>query len=74
MPSELETHLALALKDTYETLEWVLHTQVKGPIVPHPFGLGVIMAKQNARSAIGEYNAAAPEDRQLTLEHAPKKV
>lgn len=42
-----------------EMLLWVTETQIKKPIEPHPFGLGVIMAKQKARHILAEIREVA---------------
>jgi len=42
-----------ALKNLMEVVDWLSSSgNLKSPIEPHPFGLGVIQAKQDARTAL----------------------
>jgi len=44
-----------ALKNLLETSEWLQSSgNLKSPIEPHPYGLGVMLAKSNARAAIAK--------------------
>lgn len=45
--------LAEALLNTLEILQWLQDSgNIKSPVTPHPYGMGVIMAKQQARAAL----------------------
>ena len=45
--------LRTALKDLLEVVQWLQDSgNIKSPIEPHPFGLAVIQAKQQARAAL----------------------
>ena len=45
--------LLAALRDMDDLLQWLQDSgNLKSPIEPHPYGLGVMLAKQAARAAI----------------------
>ncbi len=45
--------LVAALENLLETVEWLtMSGNIKSPIEPHPYGMAVIMAKQDARAAL----------------------
>lgn len=45
--------LAQATRDLLDVLQWLQDSgNIKSPIEPHPFGLGVMLAKQQARAAL----------------------
>lgn len=45
--------LLKALEDLSEIVDWLIQSgNVNSPIEPHPYGCGVILARQQARSAI----------------------
>jgi len=47
--------LATALNDLLEVVEWLtMSGNIKSPITPHPYGLAVMMAKQNARRELSK--------------------
>jgi hypothetical protein len=62
MKTDVQAETLKALEDLLETLQWLQDSgNLKSPIEPHPFGLGVIMAKQQARSAIANARAKGDE-------------
>ena len=51
--------LAGALRDLLDTLQWLQDSgNLKSPIEPHPYGLGVLAAKQWARGVLAHIGAA----------------